>query len=236
MSPSSSQLLCPLQFLSQPSFSASSAARVKVRESSSELITCGDCQRDGYITASCGFKIPKFKKLTKDEPDDTLSVAYFDAARGIEYSVHEGKLHAIEYGPSVEADAALRCAPDPEADGRETRVRQMCRQLFGSVIDQRMGLYAVNPFHVVSLTFDRHGDLIAVDVEPKYFYDWIHIDWEGRGEFPHLSKSEHERLLAQIDQIKPREPLLQSVTTNSQTPRVFYRRELYLKPLVVARP
>jgi hypothetical protein len=160
------------------------------------------------------FKIPNFKKLTKGEPDDTLSVDYFDAARGIQYSVREGNLHTIEYGPSAVADAALRCAPDPEADFSETRVRQMCQQRFGPTIDQRMGLYTVNASYVLSLTFDRHGDLVAVHVEPKHFYDWYNVAWEEPNDFRNLSKAEYERILAQIDQIKPRGPLVQPVTTN----------------------
>ena len=83
------------------------------------------------------------------------------------------------------------------------------------MVDRRMGLYEVNPFYVLSLTFDRHGELISLRVEPKYNYDWIRIDWEGHDEFPHLSKLEYERLLAQIDHIKPRGSLVQTGTTNS---------------------
>jgi|GEM_PF-2693765 hypothetical protein len=174
------------------------------------------------------FKIANFTKLTKTEPDDTLSVDYFDATRGIQYSVRERKLHEIEYGPSPVTDAALRCAPDLEADGRETRVRQICQQLFGPMIDQRMRLYAVSPFYVMSLTFDRHGDLVGVEVHPKYFYDWVHIDWESRTEFPHLSNAQYDQLLVQLDQIKSRGPLIKSVTTNSSG----WREETYRDAVV----
>jgi hypothetical protein len=174
------------------------------------------------------FKIPNLKKLTKGEPDNTLSVDYFDSARGIQYSIRERKLHGIEYGPSAVADAALRCAPDPEADGRETHVRQMCQQLFGPMIDQPKGLYAVSPFYVMSLTFDRHGELIGLDVQPKYFFDWLRIDWESRTEFPHLSNGQYDHLLAQLDQIKSRGPLMKSVTINSSG----WREETYRDAVV----
>lgn len=180
-------------------------------------------------------KIPNFKKLTKGEPDDTLSVDYFDAARGIQYSVRGRKLNAIEYGPSALTDAGLRCASDPDADGRETRVRQMCLKLFGPMIDQRMRLYAVSPSYVLSLTFDRHGDLIAIHVEPKHFYDWYNVAWEDP-DFRNLSKAEYEHLLAQIDQIKPRGPLVKSVTTNSSGWREETYRDSVLEWDEVGKP
>lgn len=180
-------------------------------------------------------KIANFKKFTKGEPDDTLSVDYFDAARGIQYSVRENKLNAIEYGPSALTDAGLRCASDPDADGREARVRQMCQQLFGPMIDQRMGLFAVNPSYVLSLTFDRHGDLIAIHVEPKHFYDWYNVAWENP-DFWNLSKPDYEHLLAQIDQIKPRGPLVKSVTTNSSGWREETYRDSVLEWDEVGKP
>ena len=173
-------------------------------------------------------KIPDLKKLAKGEPDSTLSVDYFDAKRGLEYAIREKKVHRITYGPSIVADAGLRCAPDPEADARETRVEQTCRRLFGPMIDSRMGLYAVNSFYVLSLVFDRHGNVISVRVEPKYYYDWVHIDWEERGDFRYLTRSDYEELLAQIDRIRPRGTLLEPT---SPTPEIrnftAWRRETY---------
>jgi hypothetical protein len=174
-------------------------------------------------------KIPDFKKLTKGEPDSTLSVDYFDGKRGLEYEIHDKKVHRITYGPSANADASLRCAPDPDADAREERVNRMCIQLFGPMIDQRMGLYAVNPSYVLSLNFDRHGNVISLRVEPKYYYDWVHIDWEQRDGFPHLALSEYQRLLAQIGQIKSLGPLMQSVTTNSSGWREETHRDAVLE-------
>jgi hypothetical protein len=173
-------------------------------------------------------KIPSFNKLTKGEPDSTLSIDYFDAQRGVQYSIRNKRIQTISYGPSAVADAGLRCTPDPEADARETRVNQICSQLFGPMIDRHIGLYAINPFYVLSLTFDRHGELISLRVEPKYYYDWIHIDWEGRDEFPRLSTVEYESVLSRIDHIKPRGPLVQSVTINSSS----WREQTYRDAVV----
>jgi hypothetical protein len=165
-------------------------------------------------------KIPDLKKLPKGEPDSTLSVDYFDAKRGLEYAIRERKVHRITYGPSAVADAGLRCAPDPEADAREARVNETCTRLFGPMIDSRIGLYAVNQSYVLHLIFDRHGDVVALDIEPNYLYDWWHQDWEKHEDFQHLSKTEYERLLAQVDQIKPRGALVDTaVTTNADGSR-----------------
>jgi hypothetical protein len=173
-------------------------------------------------------KIPNFNKLTKGEPDSTLSVDYFDAQRGVQYSIRDKRIQTISYGPSAVADASLRCAPDLEADTREERANRTCKQLFGAMIDQRMGLYAVNPFYVLSLNFDRHGNVISLRVEPKYYYDWVHIDWEERDDFRYLTKSDYEHLLAQIDRIKPKGTLIEPT---SPTPEIrnftAWRRETY---------
>ena len=173
-------------------------------------------------------KIPNLNTLTKGEPDSTLSVDYFDAKRGLQYSVRDRRVHSIQYGPSAVADARIRCAPDPEADARRRTVEQLCTQLFGPIIDRRMGLYAVNAFYVFSSTFDRHGNVISVRVEPKYFYDWVHIDWEERDDFRYLTSSDYERLLAQLDHIKPKGILIEPA---SPTPEIrnftAWHRETY---------
>jgi hypothetical protein len=153
-------------------------------------------------------KIANFNKLPKNEPDETLSVDYFDAGRGIQYSVRKRKIHSIEYGPSTVADARRKCAPDAEADAREAHANEICAQLFGPMIDSRMGLYEVSASYVLRLTFDRHGDVMALHVEPTDLYDWGQFNRERNEPFPHLSKAEYERLLAQVDRIKPRGPLV----------------------------
>lgn len=175
------------------------------------------------------FRIPNLNKLTKGEPGDTLTIDYFDKKRGLQYSIRDKRVHTIQYGPSAISDIALRCAPDRDADAREAHVNQICKRLFGSMIDQRLNLYGINPSYALHLTFDRHGDVIALDVEPRYIYDWWHTDWEQRDDFPHLSKSEYDRLLAQVDQIKQRGPLIGTVTTNPDGSREQQYREGVLR-------
>jgi hypothetical protein len=173
------------------------------------------------------FKIPDFKKLSKGEPDSTLLVDYFDRRRGIQYSVRDKKIVEIEYGPSA-ADASLRCPPDPAAKAKRARVIQICNQLYGPMIDRRLGLYAINPFYVLRLTFARRGELIALAVEPKYYYDFAHTDWEERDDFRNLSKTDYERLLAEIDKIKPKGPLVEPASpTSVVTNFTAWRRETY---------
>jgi len=64
---------------------------------------------DEFIPSS-KFKIPNLPRLKKGDPDHTLTVDYFDAERGIQYSVQDKKVSEVEYGPSA-TDASLRCVP-----------------------------------------------------------------------------------------------------------------------------
>jgi hypothetical protein len=96
------------------------------------------------------------------------------------------------------------------------------------MIDRRMGLYPINNFYVMHLVFDRHHQLIALQVHPKYYYDWIHIDWEERDDFRNLSKLDYERLLTQVDQIKTRGRLVKPVSpTSVVTNFTAWREETY---------
>jgi len=113
------------------------------------------------------------------------------------------------------------------------RVLALCDQLYGSMIDRRMGLYAVNEFFVLKPIFDRRGELVALYVEPKWYYDWYNVAWEARDDFHNLSKTEYERLLAQVDQIKPRGSLVKpaspiSVVTNLTA----WREETYAEAVL----
>jgi hypothetical protein len=173
-------------------------------------------------------KMRDIKRLIKGEPDSTLTVNYLDRLRGLQYTIQSGKLYRLTYGPSAVADAGLRCPPDPDADAREAHVNQICNELFGPMIDRRLGLYAVNPSYVLRLTFDRHGEPIALNVEPKYYYDFVHVGWRETDDFRNLSKQESEHLLAEVDGIKPKGTLIEpaspvSVVTNSTA----WRRETY---------
>jgi hypothetical protein len=52
--------------------------------------------------------IPNVEKL-KREVDDSLTVYYFDEEQGVEYSVQEGTIVGVDYGPATR-DSYLRCA------------------------------------------------------------------------------------------------------------------------------
>jgi hypothetical protein len=90
----------------------------------------------------------------------------------------------------------------------QTHVLALCDQLYGTMIDRRMGLYAVNEFFVLKPVFDRRGNLVVLYVEPKWYYDWYNVAWEARDDFRNLSKSDFERLLADIDRVKPKGTLM----------------------------
>jgi len=109
-----------------------------------------------------------------------------------------------------------------------TRVVALCDQLYGPVIDQRVKLYAVNQFFVLQLIFDRHDHLIALQVEPKWFWDWYNVAWEAGDDFRNLSKPEFERLLADIDRLKPRGALTKPASANPEIRNLTaWHRETY---------
>src|SRR5205085_4780723 len=112
-------------------------------------------------------------------------------------------------------------------------VLELCDQLYGPMIDRRMGLYAVNEFFVLRPIFDRRRQLVTLYVEPKWYYDWYNVAWEARDDFRNLSQTEYERLLTQVDQLKARGSLVKpaspiSVVTNLTA----WRKETYANATV----
>jgi hypothetical protein len=109
-----------------------------------------------------------------------------------------------------------------------TRIVALCDQLYGPVIDQRVKLYAVNQFFVLQLIFDRRDHLIAVHVEPKWFWDWYNVAWQAGDDFRNLSKPEFERLLADIDRLKARGTLTKPASANPEIRNLTtWHRETY---------
>ena len=130
----------------------------------------------------------------------------------------------------------LLCMPPPATFAKRSErahVLAVCDQLYGPMIDQRMGLYAVNEFFVLQPIFDRRDKLVALYVEPKWYYDWYNVAWEAPDDFRNLSKTDYERLLTQVDQIKPRGSLVKpaspiSVVTNLTA----WRKETYAEAIL----
>ena len=83
-----------------------------------------------------------------------------------------------------------------------TRVLRSCTQTYGAIADQKRTLFSLNDFYVLRLEFNRRGRLTQLAVEPKYFYDIDHPDWAEPDDFPYLSKTEYDRLVAEVDRIK----------------------------------
>jgi hypothetical protein len=109
----------------------------------------------------------------------------------------------------------------------QARVLALCDQLYGPIIDRRMGLYAVNEFFVLKPVFDRR-QLVTLYVEPKWYYDWYNVAWEAGDDFRNLSKTEYERLLTQVDQLKARGSLVKPASSISVvTNLTAWRKETY---------
>jgi hypothetical protein len=80
--------------------------------------------------------------------------------------------------------------------------------MYGPVVDQKRNLFSINEFYVLRLNFNRHGRLTLLAVEPKYYYADGHPDWAEPNDFPNLSTTEYDRLVAEVDRIKPKGSLV----------------------------
>ena len=82
--------------------------------------------------------------------------------------------------------------------------------MYGPMVDQKRNLFSINEFYVLRLSFNRAGSLMQLAVEPKYYYDIDHPDWVQPDNFPNLSKTEFESILAEVDRIKPKGSLVKT--------------------------
>jgi hypothetical protein len=83
-------------------------------------------------------------------------------------------------------------------------VLQLCNQYFGAPVDAKQNLFDVNQFYVLHVKFNNRGELVESAVEPKYFFEESHPEWNEPDNFAFLSKAEYESVLAHLDRIKPK--------------------------------
>jgi len=108
-------------------------------------------------------------------------------------------------------------------------VLNSCSEQFGAAVDLKLNLFEVSRFYVLRVQFDRRGRLSELAVEPKYFFENDHPDWQAPSDFAFLSKADYESLLVRLDKIRPRGHLVKessgiSVVTNLTAHRkVVYR-------------
>ncbi|HMJ08191.1 MAG TPA: hypothetical protein VK468_04255 [Pyrinomonadaceae bacterium] len=86
---------------------------------------------------------------------------------------------------------------------------------FQRVPDQNKILFEVNRFYVLRAEFNKHGSLIELAVEPKYYFEADHPDWKEQDDFTDLSQSEYLALLARLDRTKDRGKLIRLANTIS---------------------
>jgi hypothetical protein len=93
-----------------------------------------------------------------------------------------------------------------KASEKESILR-ICDQLFGKSVDEKQNLFEVNQFYVLRVKFNRN-ELEELAVEPKYYFEETHPEWEEPDNFTYLSQTEHENLLARLDDVKPKGALI----------------------------
>jgi hypothetical protein len=101
------------------------------------------------------------------------------------------------------------------------------------VTDQKRILFLINEFYVLRLSFNRRGSLTQLAVDPKYVYELDHPEWAEPDSFPFLPKIEYERLVAEMDRIKPMGPLVKPASAISiVTNMTAWHRETHRRGLL----
>lgn len=83
-----------------------------------------------------------------------------------------------------------------------------CTAEFGVAVDTQQNIFAVNRFYVLRLIFTKHGKLADLAVQPRFYFNETHPEWEEPDDFKRLSKSEYEELLERLEPMKPKGRLL----------------------------
>ncbi|QQS41278.1 MAG: hypothetical protein IPM63_18270 [Acidobacteriota bacterium] len=78
-----------------------------------------------------------------------------------------------------------------------------CETNFGPRVGYSPALFEIDRHYVLSIEFDSEGRLEEVAVEPKYYYEADHPEWEKATDPKRLSQDQVSDLLSRIDRIKP---------------------------------
>lgn len=111
----------------------------------------------------------------------------------------------------------LCCFSSSAQTADKSNVLKKCRDLFGPSIDPRQYLFEVNSQFVLRVKFDIRDELIEMYVFPKYSLEESHPEWTEPEKRVFLSRAEYESLLVQLDSIKPKGRLIQSVQNGAIT-------------------
>jgi len=133
----------------------------------------------------------------------------------------------LKFGFVILASFVLSSAVAAKPSER-TRVLALCAKTYGATVDQKRNLFSVNEFYILRVTFNRNGRLTQLAVEPKYFYADDHPEWAEPDHFPYLSKTEYQRLVAEVDRIKAKGPVVKPASPISMvTNFTAWRRETH---------
>jgi hypothetical protein len=90
-----------------------------------------------------------------------------------------------------------------------------------SIVDSKIGLFAVNLDFVLRAHFDSNGELTQIEVIPKHFFNDSHSEWAEPDVPPHLSEADYATILKNISKVKPLGLLVRrgkvGSTTNNRT-------------------
>ncbi len=107
-------------------------------------------------------------------------------------------------------------------------ILRICNQMFGAPVDVKQNLFEVDRFHVLRVKFDNRGRLEQLAVEPKYYFEESHPEWEEPDNFANLTKSEYENLLERLDRVKSKGAQIKSrPSASAVTNLTAWYKEVY---------
>ena len=126
--------------------------------------------------------------------------------------------------------SSFRWAPIEAGTSDKDRIMSICNQVFGKLIDEKQNLFEINVFYVLRANFDKRNHIEEFAVEPKYFFEESHPEWEEPDNFKYLSMDEYEKWLKEIDAIIPKGKLIKPAAAISfVTNLTAWHTEIYEK-------
>jgi len=78
-----------------------------------------------------------------------------------------------------------------------------CLEHFGQRVENSPILFDINRFYVLHVEFGADDQLAKASIEPKFYYEDTHPDWEEPDKFEWLSTGQVGELLSRLDRLRP---------------------------------
>ena len=112
-------------------------------------------------------------------------------------------------------------------------VLRSSEQVFGPVVDKQRHLFEANRFYILRVSFSKKGDLEELAVEPKFYFEESHPEWQQTAAFAYLSQTDYETLLAKLEWIKTKGVLVKAASGGGPvTNMTLWNKTVYEKAIL----